>query len=623
MKGDIEIEDLRKALPGLLGDLDDATFDAIRPHLVWKWVELSGGEILFNEGDASDALYLVTSGRLEASVVSPGGGTEVVGEIGRGESAGEMGAFTGKRRRATITALRDTLLARVELATFHEMMKASPALALNLNRLIIERLQLRNTSEKVVHNITNIAVVSVSDGLSASTVLELLVAELQLQEQRVIHLTAAKIDAAAGRSGAALADEGDVRGRRWLGAYLDQLEGRYDLIFYETDPAPTAWTRRCLRQADEVLLLAEANGSPELSLLERDYLSGAQSVARARQTLVLWHSAKTTVVHGTRNFLAARPQVYRHYHVRAGESGDMARLGHFLSNRAVGLVLGGGGARGMAHIGVFAALREAGVTIDAVGGTSIGSMMGACLANDWDQEAIYQRNRRHCLAGPTSDFNLLPLVSMLAGRTVHRILEDFFGDLEIEDLLLPFFCVSTNYTQACEHVHHRGNLKRALLASMSIPGVFPPVIRGDDLLVDGGVFNNLPVDVMARTGVSTILAVHLRPPDKPRGPLTFEEVPGTWSLLLDWLRPKSKRRYQLPSILAILTATTSLNSDQKMAAVLRDVNLVFNPDVSRFGLLEWKAYDLLVEQGYRHAKEVLAKHWPLSPRNNNRASGEN
>jgi NTE family protein len=212
------------------------------------------------------------------------------------------------------------------------------------------------------------------------------------------------------------------------------------------------------------------------------------------------------------------------------------------------------------------------------------------------------------LAKPTSDFNFLPLVSMLAGRKVNHIMEEFFGDMDIEDLLLPFFCVSTNYTQACEHVHSHGNLKWAVLASMAIPGVFPPVVRGDDLLVDGGVFNNMPVDVMARTGVSTILAVSLRQPDKPRGSLNFKEVPGTW------------RNYQLPSLLTTLMVTTALNSDQKMASVLHDVDLVFNPDVSRFGLLEWKSYDLLVEEGYRHAKEVLAKHWPLGPRNSNRMS---
>jgi NTE family protein len=610
VKPEMETEYLRKALPSLLGDLDDATFEAIRPHLLWQWVELAGGEILFHEGDASDSLYLVTSGRLEASVASPDG-PEIVGQIGRGESVGEMGTFTGKPRRATITALRDTVLARIELATFHEMMKASPALALNLNRVIIDRLQRRNTSQKVAHNVANIAVLSVSPGLRPSPVLESLTAELQRQQHTVLHLTSASIDAAAGRPGAAQAGEDDLAGRRWLATHLDQLEGRYDLVFYETDPEPTAWTRRCLRQADEVLLLGDAAAPAELSALEHVCLNGLQNVARTRQTLVLLHPSRTVVQAGTRRFLAARPGVRRHYHLRAGEPKDLGRLARFLSNTAVGLVLAGGGARGLAHLGIFKALLEAGVPVDAIGGTSIGSLLGASFAFDWDWDFIYRESRSQFLANPTSDFNLVPLVSLLAGRKVDRALEKLMTATDIEDLVLPFFCVSTNYTRACEHVHFRGNLKRAVMASMAIPGVFPPVINGNDLLVDGGVFNNMPVDVMARTGVRTILAVDLRPQDKQRGPLDFDQVPNTWALLLDRLRPKAARRYPLPSILTTLMAANTLNSEQKMSAVAHDVDLLFNPEVSRFGFLEWKSFDLLVDQGYRHAQEVLAKHWPL------------
>jgi NTE family protein len=613
MKGDLETEDLRKSLPGLFGDLDEATFEAFRPHLVWTWVELSGGAVLFNEGDPSDSLYMVTSGRLQASVMGPDGEAQIVGEIGRGESVGEMGVFTGKPRRATITALRDSVLARIELAVFHEMLKASPTLMLNLNRVIIERLERRNISQKTVHNITNLAVLSVSEGLAAFPVLEQLVAALQRLGQKVLLLTSAAIDAAAGRPGAAQAGEDDLPGRRWLVKHLDELEGSYDLVFYETDSAPTAWTHRCLRQADEVLLLADGAASSELSSLEQACLSGSQSVGRARQTLVLLHPAGSEVAKGTRRFLAARPRVYRHFHVRAGAEKDLDRVARFLSNQAVGLVLAGGGARGLAHIGVFRALLEAGVPIDAVGGTSIGSVLGACLAVGWDWEKIYRENKREFLSNPTSDFNLVPLVSLLAGRKLERILETFLGGIDIEDLAVPFFCVSSNYTQACEHVHARGNLKWALLASMAIPGVFPPIVHENNLLVDGGVFNNMPVDVMARTGVRTILAVDLRPQDKKRGPLNFEQVPRNRVLLMDRLRHKANRRYPLPTMLTTLMAANTLNSDQKMSAVAHDVDLLFHPEVSHFGLLEWKSFDLLVDQGYRHAREVLAKYWPLPP----------
>ena len=282
------------------------------------------------------------------------------------------------------------------------------------------------------------------------------------------------------------------------------------------------------------------------------------------------------------------------------------------ATRAIGLVLAGGGARGLAHIGVFRALEEAGIPIDSVGGTSIGSIMGACYAFDWGWKRVYDENKGPFLSNPTLDYNWLPMVSLLSGRRLAKILDASpIHGIDIEDLWLPYYCVSTNYTQAAEHVHTRGNLQRAVTASMAIPGVFPPVIHGTDLLVDGGCFNNMPVDVMARTGVGTILAVDLRPQDKPRGDWGFDKVPGTWSLIFDHFRKRSDRRYPLPSIVATLMTTTFLSSAQKVTTLLGDVDLLFNPDVSRFGMLEWRSYDDLVDTGYQHAKEMLTAKWPL------------
>ena len=560
--------------------------------------------MLFREDDPSDALYLLISGRLHAAVARPDGLPRVVGEVGRGESVGEMGVFSGKPRRATVTAIRDSVLARIELASFHAILQAVPALTLNLNRLIIERLQRSNTSQKRARNVTNIAVVSVSKGLSAAAFLRQLAAELASQRQMVVHLTSEAVDAAAGRTGAAQASDHEPEAFYWLINYLDELEGRSSVVFYEADSTPTEWTRRCLRQADEVLLLADARASPELSEIELACLRGPTT--RARQDLVLLHPAQAEWADGTLGFLAQRPNVQRHYQVRTGNASDLARLARFLSGNAVGLVLAGGGARGLAHAGVLRALAEAGVEVDAIGGTSMGSFLAVGLALDWTWQKIREVSKREAAANPTGDFNFVPLVSLLAGKRFERGLTSLFGSRHIEEMWRPYYCVSSNFTKACEVVHTRGELRRALRASMAIPGVFPPVVSGDALLVDGGVFNNLPVDVMARMGVRTILAVDLRAKVEPLA-FNFTEVPGSWTLLGDRLRRLERRQYPLPSLLNILVATSTLGSEQKMSQVAADVDLLFNPDVGRFGMLEWKSYDLLFEEGYRHAKDVLAK----------------
>lgn len=608
---DAEFETLRRTLPKLLGALDDSAIQALRPHLVWQWVEISGGDLLFREGDATDSVYIVVSGRLQASVAAAGGEREVVGEIGRGESVGEMGAFTGEARRATIVALRDSLLARIELTTFRRILEACPDLTLNLNKVIIERLQRRNLSHKSDHNLVNLAILPISPGLDAGPWLKKLATELERQERSVLHLTSEFIDAAAGREGVAQATDDDREMHYWLLRYLDELEGRYSLVLYEADPTPTPWTLRCLRQSDEVILLANAGCAPQLSAVERTCLASVRPTTNARQTLVLLHDKPEAFALGTPAFLNERPNVYRHFHVRAERPDDLARLARFLSGRAVGLVLAGGGARGLAHIGVFRALEEAGVPVDAFGGASIGSVLAACMAADWGWERVYSENKREFLSNPTRDYNFFPLVSLLTGRKLDRILHASFPGTHIEELWLPFFCVSSSYTRACEVVHRRGNLKRALLASMAIPGVFPPVVNERDLLVDGGVFNNMPVDVMARAGVQKIIAVDLRPKGNPFGEVTFDEMPRPWTLLADRLKRKGQRRFAVPSLITTLMAANTLNSEQKATQVLSDVDLHLKPDVEGFGLLEWKSYDLIVERGYLHTREVLGRGKPF------------
>ena len=120
------------------------------------------------------------------------------------------------------------------------------------------------------------------------------------------------------------------------------------------------------------------------------------------------------------------------------------------------------------------------------GGTSMGSFLAVGLALDWNWERIREVSKREAMANPTGDFNLVPLVSLLAGKRLDRSLARLFGNRHIEEMWRPYFCVSSNFTKACEVVHTRGELRRALRASMAVPGVFPPVVSQDGLLVDGG-----------------------------------------------------------------------------------------------------------------------------------------
>jgi NTE family protein len=300
-----------------------------------------------------------------------------------------------------------------------------------------------------------------------------------------------------------------------------------------------------------------------------------------------------------------------HVHVRPTLDRDMARLARLQSRRAVGLVLAGGGARGCAHLGIYRALHEQGIEVDCVGGTSIGAVMAALVASDGTPDAVTDLARRSFRVNPTGDFNLVPLLSLIAGKRLKRIVQgavrELLGaDAAIEDLWKNYYCVASNYSQAREQVLSRGDLFKAMLASMAIPGALPPVLRDGDLLCDGGTFNNFPVDVMRRMrGVSQVIGVDLgfRRPRR----IELDDVPGPGALLRDRLRPRARRRYRLPSLMAYLMNVTILYSSSRQQEAKKLTDLYFNPPLERVGMLQWEKFDDIVRQGHAHGVAVLAE----------------
>jgi len=212
----------------------------------------------------------------------------------------------------------------------------------------------------------------------------------------------------------------------------------------------------------------------------------------ARQWRVLVHRNGSSPA-GTGRWLDAR-RVEGYAHVRLRESADFDRAARLLTRRGIGLTLGGGFARGIAHLGIFRAMAEPGVAVDAVGGASMGAMIAALWALGWDAERILREVTAAC-AGAFGDLTF-PFLAFKRGGKFSSAVRSLFGDVQIEDLWIPYFCISANLNRAELKVHTRGSLAKALLAATRAPGVFPPVIYEGELHVDGGVVNNVPVDLM-------------------------------------------------------------------------------------------------------------------------------
>ena len=597
---------LTQHLHTFLGDIEPAALALLRQRL--SWVEIAGGQTLMEQGAPGDSMYLSISGRLRAYVRDEDGVPRMVREMGRGQVIGEMSLYTDEPRSASVVAIRDSVLVRLDKRHFAELLASSTQVSMALTRQIIRRLQTQHERNPVPLPVT-IGLLAISDGVELQPFAQKLASQLT-GKGRVCVIDSAALDRLLGEAGAANGSATDAQLNRRISMLLDNVEAEHEFVLLLGDATPSEWTRRCCRHCDELLLLADATREPVLHPIETDWLLHRPARAEAAEILVLLHPAETRCPRGTSAWLARRP-VTEHVHIRPALERDMARLARIESRTAVGLVLAGGGARGFAHLGVYQALQEHGIEVDFVGGTSIGAVMAALVASDQPLATAMAVTRRAFALNPTGDFNWLPLLSLIGGgrlrRAIAEALEQLLGcSADIEDLWKNYYCIATNYSQAREQPLRSGSLPKALRASTAIPGALPPVILDGDLVCDGGTFNNFPVDVMRKLrGVGQVIGVDLNF-KKPRR-IEFDEVPGTWTLLRDRLRPRKQRRYKLPTMASYLMNVTILYSMSRQRHAQLQTDLYFNPPLDRVGLLEWKRFDQIVQQGYAHAVEVLGK----------------
>jgi NTE family protein len=546
----------------LFHDLDAATLAAIAGEI--EWFSLPGGACLFEIDTAPDALYLVISGCLGAYARTPDGRPYLAGRIAAGETVGEMALISGHPRTATVRALRDTEIGRFSREAFERLLLDHPQAMLRVAQLTVQRLEQSLRQHRAARPVPKTFALVPQD----ITV-------------NIAQFAGQLLDALRRRARAEVV--WSVRGADHTSHWFHNVEAANDFVLYVADPQATPWSQLCLRQADAVLLLARADGTPAPWPLPTDRTRGAE--------LVLLH--ENGFVQGSaRRWLAQHPTA-AHHHVR-GEA-DVRRLARLLTGRGVGLVLSGGGARGFAHIGIVRALREANIPIDAVGGTSVGAILGAAAAAQWSHEEMVERFRRTFVdTNPLNDYTL-PLVSLVSGRKVSRLLRGEFGEMDITDLPLPFFCVSSNLTTGAISVHRQGTLWHWLRASVAIPGVLPPVFHNGEVHVDGGAMNNLPVDVMREFGRGPVIGADVGADRAFTADFDGMDVPGLWKAL-GWFRARKKR----VNIFQILWRAGMVNSAAVTAAHREETDLLLQPPLETVDMLDWKAFDRAIEAGYRY-----------------------
>ena len=573
------------------------------------YVDLASGATLLRQGDVSDDVYFVLSGRLHAFSETESGARRILGEIGRGETIGELALFTREPRSATIVAVRDTLLVKVTRAMIEHAITQAPDIEMSMMRIVIRRFRRQERERQPPLVPVNVCILPITPGLDAADFARRL---RDVQTAQAKPVTVVSANEVAERFGAA-PDHPVGRRHDALADYIDEIEARSRAVYLAADGGDTAWTRFCLRHADEILLLAAAERDPGLSEVERTCLSPVAPISIARQTLILLHEADARIPTGTARWLDARPAA-RHFHLRPQSPRDMARIARIISGRGIGLVLSGGGARGFAHVGVIKALEEAGIPVDMLGGSSIGAVMGLVLALGRSADEVAAAVRKAFLEHPrgnvTGDYNFIPLVSLIKGARTRSAMTQAVSDatgrdaIDNEDSWITFFTMASDFSIGREAVLSRGDLTRNVGASYAIPGALPPVFVGGHMMYDGSTFNNFPVDVMARLGAGRIIGVDLSV--NREQVFDIDCMPGTLALLRDRLRPRAKRRYRLPSVPETMLRSSFITSVSKQKEMGKFTDLLFRPRVPDGRLLDWSRFEEMVAAGYSHASEVLA-----------------
>ncbi|KAL7836822.1 hypothetical protein AOLI_G00281060 [Acnodon oligacanthus] len=610
------------------------------------WMAVEAGRAVYRQGEKSDSTFIVLSGRLRSVIMREDGKKELAGEYGRGDLIGVVEALTHMNRATTVHAVRDSELAKLPEGALNSIKRKYPQVVTRLIHLLGQKIlgNMQQVSGPLsVHglglhtpgskwdagnpasNLSTVSILPVSDEVPMTA----FTLELQHALSAIGPTLLLTSDIIKQRLGAAALDSvHEYRLSSWLG----QQEDIHRIVLYQSDSTLTPWTQRCIRQADCILIVGLGEQEPTVGELER-MLEG--SAVRAQKQLVLLHREDGPPPRGTAEWLNMRSWISRHLHLSCprrvfsrrslpklremyqrvfekppDRHSDFSRLARVLTGNAIALVLGGGGARGSSQVGIIRALCEAGIPVDLVGGTSVGSLMGALFAEERSYSRMRVRAREWAMEFGSMFKRILdltyPVTSMFTGASFNSSIGGVFKNKQIEDLWIPYFNITTDITASSMRVHTDGSLWRYVRASMSLSGYLPPLCDPKDghLLMDGGYINNLPADVARSMGAKVVIAIDVGSQDETNLTNYGDSLSGWW-LLWKRLNPLAERvkvlnMAEIQTRLAYVCCVRQLESvkDSDYCEYIR-------PAIDRFGTLDFGKFDEIADVGYQHGKTVF------------------
>ncbi|XP_050522719.1 neuropathy target esterase sws-like [Daktulosphaira vitifoliae] len=599
------------------------------------WLFVESGRAIYRQGEELDSIYILLSGRLRSVITHENGKKELIAEYGKGDIIGIVEISTLKFRSTTVLAVRDSELTKIPKGLFNAIKIRFPGVGSTIHNHLSHAILgtwKKNTVSKTLdtrpsrNNFSNIVIFPLFEEVPINSFTHELFNSLCLIGP-TLRLNSEFIKNTLGSNIFEYSNE--YRLSNWLA----HQEDHYKIVLYQCDNMLSSWTQRCIRQADCILLVVVGDKPPNIGKYEREleYLT-----SRIQKELVLLHKEDVKLTNNTVAWLSIRNWISSHHHIRCPTNffselstahlkeiyqnnevevkinihSDFSRLARWLTGTSVGLVLGGGGARGAAHMGMIKAIKEAGVPIDMVGGVSIGAFMGAILCSENDVEEMIRKSR---LWAKTMTYwwrflmdLTYPLTSLFTGRYFNFTLMSIFGDTQIEDLWLPYFTVTADITASEMRIHTHGSLWRYVRSSMSQSWYLPPLCDPIDghLLLDGGYINNLPADVMRSLGAKYILAIDVGAQDNVNFTNYKDSLQGFW-LLWKKINPFSKP-IKVPSIADIHSRLAYVSCVRQLEVVKNsDYCQYIRPPIDKYTTLQFASFDEIKDVGYLHGKKYF------------------
>lgn len=577
-----------RVFAGSTADVVDRVAENVESEL------LLSGHVLFRQGDVGGDAFVVLRGRLRVEREGPDGPI-LVRELARGDLVGEFALLTGERRSATVTAIRDSELGRIRRARFDALLLGQPALAVGISRHLASLLAASPPPPGTGMRRPSVIVLR-----GAVPNADLMRAVTGLADALRAHGDVAVIDharAMAALGGPSSEGQADAEQALALARWLHEVEGRHTAVLCLASSAHPSWDAACLRQADlilEILPAARLSETPDRV---------TTAFGGCRQELLVLHGEAPSPVRGTARWMARRPYDRRH-HIREGRAADWDRVARHLQGIGVGVAFGGGGARGLAHLGVLRAMQTLGIPIDEVGGTSIGSLIAAQWAAGMTLDEMAERQRDGWLRIAPHRAYTVPTIGLVRATALDEMLRANFGDLDYEDCWIDAFACSANLTAARTHLHRQGPVRHGCMASMAIPGIGPAFAHPDGSLhVDGAVVNNLPADGL-RSGVVIAADVSAHAMRSSGYPAT----PTGWQVLRDRLQPRRAAPY-FPSLVDTILGSVLLGGAQQAKRAHSVADVVLAPPVGAIGLFDFARLPEAEALGFEHAMATLGPWW--------------